>query len=108
MAQVMSTGSYWASLYECENSLARVVSDLGLPPLSSSDEEDIRSTLGYIIGRGLARIAVTKKLNPQAKLQTKDIGGVLTTARQDPSGSGYPEIAWRLLARSPLCAGRCV
>jgi hypothetical protein len=83
MAQVMSTGSSWASLYECENSLARVVSDLGLPPLSSSDEEDIRSTLGHVIGRGLARIAVTKKLNPEAKLQTKDIGGVLRAIARD-------------------------
>jgi hypothetical protein len=77
MAQVVSTGSSSGSLYECETNLARVVADLGLQPLSSSDETEFRSELGNVIGRGLEKIAVTKKLSPNAKLQTKDIAGVL-------------------------------
>ena len=60
VAQIRSTGSSLASLYELETNLALVVADLGLEALSSSDEAEIRSQLGYVIGRGLGRIAVTK------------------------------------------------
>jgi hypothetical protein len=83
VAQVVSTGSSFASLYERETSLARVVADLGLPPLSSSDEAEVRSELGQVIGKGLNKISVTKKLNPDAKLQTKDIAGVLRAIARD-------------------------
>jgi hypothetical protein len=73
MAQVVSTGSSFASLYECETTLVRVISDLGLRPLSSSDEAEFRSKLGDVIGRGLDRIAVTKKYSirmPDCKPKT--------------------------------------
>jgi hypothetical protein len=66
-----------------ETNLARVVADLGLEALSSSDEAEIRSQLGYVIGRGLARIAVTKKLNPEGKLHTKDIAAILKAIGRD-------------------------
>ena len=68
MAQVVSKGSSCASLYEGETSLARVVSGLGLQPLSPSNEAEIRRKLGEVIGRGLQRIEITKKLNPETKL----------------------------------------
>ena len=83
MAQMVSKGSSCASLYECETSLARVVSDLGLPPLSSYEEREIRSQLGHVVGRGLDRIAVTKKLNPETKLVTKTIAGKLKAIALD-------------------------
>jgi hypothetical protein len=83
VAQVVSTGSSFASLYELETNLARAVADLGLQPLSSSDEAEIRSRLGYVIGRGLDRIAATKKLNPEGKLHTKDIAGILRAIGRD-------------------------
>jgi hypothetical protein len=72
-----------ASLYESETSLSRLVSDLGLQPLSLGDEAALRSELGAVIGRGLDRIAVTKKLSPAAKLQTKDIAGTLRAIARD-------------------------
>lgn len=83
MAQVASTGYSWAALYECETSLARVVADLGLEPLSLGDEAAIRSELGAVIGKGLDRIAVTKKLSPEAKLQTKNTIGTLRAIARD-------------------------
>src|SRR5262249_1212311 len=83
MAQVVSKGSSCASLYECETSLARVVSDLGLPPLSSYEEGEIRTKLVHVVGRGLDRIAVTKKLNPETKLVTKTIAGKLKAIARD-------------------------
>jgi hypothetical protein len=83
MAQVVSKGSSRASLYERETSLARIVSDLGLPPLSSHEEREIRSQLGHVVGRGLDRIAVTKKLNPETKLVTKTIAGKLKAIALD-------------------------
>jgi hypothetical protein len=83
LAQVASTGYSCAALYECETSLACVFSDLGLRPLSSSDEAEFRSKLGNVIGRGLEKIAVTKKLTPDAKLQTKDIAGALKAIARD-------------------------
>jgi len=83
MAQVLSKGSSCASLYERETSLACVVSDLGLPPLSSCEEAEIRSKLGHVLGRGLDRIAVTEKLNPETKLLTKTIAGKLKAIARD-------------------------
>jgi hypothetical protein len=83
MAQVVSKGSSFASLYECETDLSRVVSDLGLRPLSSCDEAKIRSKLGEVIGKGLETIAVIKKLSPETKLQTKTIVGILRAIARD-------------------------
>jgi hypothetical protein len=83
MAQVVRKSSSCASLYECESSLARVVSDLGLRPLSLCEEAEIRSKLGNVIGRGLARIEVTKKHNPETKLQTKTIARILRCIARD-------------------------
>jgi hypothetical protein len=83
MAQVVLKGSSCASLYEYETSLARVVSDFGLRPLSLGEEAEIRRKLGEVIGRGLDRIAVTKKLNPEGKLHTKTIAGILRAIARD-------------------------
>jgi hypothetical protein len=83
VAQVVSAGSSFASLYERETSLPRVLAELGLEPLSLGDEAAIRSELGAVIGKGLDRTAVTKKINPGAKLQTKDIVGVLRAIARD-------------------------
>jgi hypothetical protein len=69
----------FASLYEIETNFENVVSGLALAPMSSDEEARIREKLAEVIGRGLARIELSKKLNPGSKLQTKSIVGTLKT-----------------------------
>jgi len=83
MAQLARTGSSCASLYECETTLAQVFSELGLRPLSASEETEIRSRFGEVIGRALMKIEVTEKLSPDAKLKTKQIAGMLRAIARD-------------------------
>ena len=73
MARVGRTGSSVASLYEIEANFEQVVSDLALAPMSSDKEARIRNKLAEVIGRGLARVELSKKQNPDSKLQTKSI-----------------------------------
>lgn len=73
MARVGRTGSSVASLYEKETNFEQVVSDLALAPMSSDEEARIRSKLGEVIGRGLARTEISRKQSPGSRLQTKNI-----------------------------------
>ena len=83
MAQLVRGGACYASLYEFESSLERVIAELDLRPLTLDEEAELRSRLGEIIGRGLNKIEVTKKLNPEGKLQTKNILGELRAIARD-------------------------
>ena len=79
MAQLVRGGAC------CASSLERVIADLDLRPLALDEEAELRSKLGEIIGRGLNKIEVTNKLiiNPEGKLQTKNILGELRTIARD-------------------------
>jgi hypothetical protein len=64
--------------HECETTLAEVMTALGLAPLSSRDEQMIRSALEVIIGRGLRIFQVSAKQNPHANLTVRDVQATLT------------------------------
>jgi len=95
MARLPRTGKSVSSLYErtpafeamvkagsvdpreCETTLADVMTELGLSPLSSQDEQIIRDELGAIIGRGLTQFEESPKQNPGAKLTVRDVQATL-------------------------------
>jgi hypothetical protein len=64
--------------YECETTLADVISELGLAPLSSQDEQIIRTELGAIIGCGLDILEGSAKQNPDGKLTVRDVRATLS------------------------------
>jgi hypothetical protein len=58
---------------ECVATLGEVITDLSLKVLSSDDEQRIRNELGLVIGSGLSNIEYSPKLNPDGRLQVRDI-----------------------------------
>jgi hypothetical protein len=58
---------------ECVTTLHEVINHLGLKPLGSEDEQSIRSELGSVIGRGLDSVKHSPKLNPEGRLQIRDL-----------------------------------
>jgi hypothetical protein len=63
---------------ECETTLANVITELCLVPLSASDEQMIRNELAAIIGYGLKASEESPKLNPDGKLTVRDLQTTLT------------------------------
>jgi hypothetical protein len=72
-----------ASLYEVDTNFAQVVSDLKLDVLSAENEARIRGKFAEVIGRGLQRIELSKKLNPGGKLQARDVIATLKTIERN-------------------------
>ena len=82
MARLTWKGASIGSLYELDTNLEQVVSDLGLAKMSAEERKEIRGKLGEVIGRGYAEIELSPKLNPDNKLQIKNITATLeATAR---------------------------
>lgn len=77
MARVNRSGSSAGSLYEKDVNFSRVVSDLGLAALSAKDEALVRGKLATVIGRGLAQIELSTKLNPDSRLQIRALTATL-------------------------------
>lgn len=88
MARVDRRGSSVGSLYEKEVNFGQVVSGLALAPLSAKDEALIRGKLAGVIGRGLAQIELSKKLNPGGRLQTQAISSTLKAIATDFQKAG--------------------
>jgi hypothetical protein len=63
---------------ECETTLAEVITELRLPPLSAKDERKIRDELGAVIGRGIEIFEQSAKQNPDGKLTVRDLQETLT------------------------------
>ncbi len=63
---------------ECEITLADVIAELGLAPLSVEDEQTIRNELGAVIGRGIEIFEQSAKQNPEAKIEVSDVQTTLT------------------------------
>ena len=96
MARLPRTGKWVSSLYErtldfeamveagvvdpreCETTLAEVIIELGLAPLSAEDEQKIRHQLGTVIGRGIEIFEQSAKQNPDGKLAVSDLQETLT------------------------------
>jgi hypothetical protein len=76
------------SLYEKEFNVGQVVSGLALAPLSAKDEALVRRKLAGVIGRGLAQIELSKKLNPGGRLQTRAIATTLKAIGTDFQKAG--------------------
>lgn len=76
------------SLYEKEFNFGQVVSGLALAPLSAKDEDLVRGKLAGVIGRGLAQVELSKKLNPGGRLQTRAIAATLKVIGTDFQKAG--------------------
>jgi hypothetical protein len=63
---------------ECETTLAEVITELGLTPLSVEDEQKIRDELGAVIGRGIEIFEQSAKQNPDGKLTVSNVQVTLT------------------------------
>jgi len=83
LARVDRRGFAVASLYEQDVKFDQVVSDLALAPLSAKDEALVREKLAAVIGRGLAHIELSKKLNPGGRLQTRALAATLKAIATD-------------------------
>jgi len=77
MARLSHKGVSIASLYELDTNLEKVVSDLGLAKMSTSEMEEIRCKLQIVMGRGYGKLEMSQKLNPDNKRQTKNITATL-------------------------------
>jgi hypothetical protein len=74
MARLKPSGATFSTLYEYEVTLDRVVSELGLPPLTAEQEQLVRDKLGAAIGEWIQDGGY---LSPDAKLDTRDIANKL-------------------------------
>jgi hypothetical protein len=74
MARLKPSGATFATLYEYEITLDRIIGELGLPPLSREQDQVVRDKLGGAIGEWLQDGGYR---NPDAKLDTRDIANKL-------------------------------
>ncbi len=64
--------------HECETTLSDVMTELGIAPLSTEDEQMVRNELAAIIGCGLRVSEESAKQNPDARLAVRDVQASLT------------------------------
>jgi hypothetical protein len=77
MARLSSKGASIASLYELDTNLEQVISDLGLANMSEGGKEEVRDKLHQVMGRGYEALLMSQKLNPDSRLQIKNIAAKL-------------------------------
>jgi hypothetical protein len=62
---------------ECRTTLAEVIAELGLAPVSDEDERTIREELGAVIGRGIEIYADSQKQNLDPVVTVADVQATL-------------------------------
>ncbi len=77
MARLSRTGSSGGSLYELDTNLEQVVSDVGLASMTADEKQGIRGKLEQVMGRGYDELEMSQKLNPDNRLQIKNITATL-------------------------------
>jgi hypothetical protein len=66
-----------ADLGGAPTTLAEVIADLGLKPLSDEDEQRLRDGLGVVVGRGWELVADSPKWNPDDNFTVADVQATL-------------------------------
>lgn len=66
-----------ASLYELDTNFEQVISDLGLAKMPAGELKEIRGKLNEVMGRGYEAPMMSPKLNPDSRLQIKNIAAKL-------------------------------
>jgi hypothetical protein len=74
MARLKPSGATFATLYEYDTTLDRIIAELGLSPLTREQERLVREKLGAAIGEWLQDGGYS---GPDAKLDTRDIANKL-------------------------------